>query len=425
MSRRSLTRPPAGPALLAYFIFTLCLSAAAQGRVSRVQSLDELAPRSVYVMADGAALAALSREEAAAIEALVQFFSLELEARTKLVLALEESAADLVVRIGALSQRGGYELSALALPKQEGVNRLSYGARAASLGLDAVRPFMRELASRLDRAYPPVPAMVTEIVTERVVEERKVVTIIEGALLSVLAPPGTVLTLPDGEEVAVDESGVWERELEQNTGYAYRARLAGHVAQNRVVFIAPGGAIDELRFRPLDRWRFGLDIRYGNLVVVPQVEWYPWPGRLFVGGGVESSALALMPSFEKDDEDESLLIHYIDLQLGGGLWLREADDAWNYGFTLGLASRLDVGDGLFRFADYATGSLRLGARLSRQLTPRLSAFVEANGRLALILAPEGVDPTKILDPMPAGLPLLDGLLYLELLTFFIGGRFGL
>lgn len=425
MRRQHIFRPSGGLALLAVIIVALASSATAQDRVSRVQSLDELAPRSVYVMADRAALSSLGRDEAAAVEALIQFFGLELEARTKLVLAFEESAADIVVRIGALSQRGGYELSALALPKQEGVNRLSYNARVTTLGLDAVRPFMRELASRLDRAYPPVLAMVTEIVTERVVEERKVVTIIEGALLSVLAPPGTVLNLPDGEEAVVDESGVWERELEQNTSYAYRAQLAGHVAQNRVVFIAPGGAVDELRFRPLDRWRLGFDIRYINYVVVPQLEWYPVPGRIFVGGGVESSALALVKSYNKDDDNEGLLIHYIDIQLGGGLWMREADDAWNYGFTLGLATRIDAGAGLFRFADYATASLRLGARVSWQLTPRLSAFVEGNGRLALILAPEGVDPTKILDPMPSGVPLLDGLFYLELPTLFIGGRYGL
>lgn len=425
MSRRTLARPPTGLTLLTFFIAALASSVAAQDRISRVQSLDELAPRSAYVMADRATLSNLSRDEAAAVEALIQFFNLELEARTKLVLAFEESAADIVVRIGALSQRGGYELSALALPKQEGVNRLSYGARAASLGLDAVRPFMRELATRLDRAYPPVPAMVTEIVTERVVEERRVVTIIEGAILSVIAPPGAVLILPDGEEAVVDETGVWERELEQNTSYAYRAQLAGHLAQNRVVFIAPGGAVDELRFRPLDRWRLGLDLRYINLIVVPQLEWYPVPGRLFIGGGVESSALALVKSYKKDDEGEGLLIHYIDVQLGGGLWMREADDAWNYGFTLGLATRLDAGDGLFRFADYATASLRVGARVSWQLTPRFSAFVEGNGRLALVIAPEGVDPTKILDPMPSGLPLFNGLFYLELPTFFIGGRYGL
>ena len=190
MRRQDLSRPPAGLALLAVIIVALASSATAQDRVSRVQSLDELAPRSVYVMADRTALSGINRDEAAAVEALIQFFGLELEARTKLVLAFEESVADIVVRIGALSQRGGYELSALALPKQEGVNRLSYTARVTTLGLDAVRPFMRELASRLDRAYPPVPAMVTEIVTERIVEERKVVTIIEGALLTVLAPPG-------------------------------------------------------------------------------------------------------------------------------------------------------------------------------------------------------------------------------------------
>jgi len=105
--------------------------------------------------------------------------------------------------------------------------------------------------------------------------------------------------------------------------------------------------------------------------------------------------------------------------------MREADDAWNYGFNLGLATRLDAGDGLFRFADYAPVSLRLGARVSWQLTPRLSAFAEANGRLALIFAPEGVDPKNILDPMPGGLPLLDGLFHLELPTFFVGGRYGL
>ena len=74
------------------------------------------------------------------------------------------------------------------------------------------------------------------------------------------------------ERAVVDEAGLWERELEQNTSFAYRAELAGHVAQNRVVFIAPGGAVDELRFRPLDRWRFGLDLRYINFVVVPQLE---------------------------------------------------------------------------------------------------------------------------------------------------------
>lgn len=425
MIRTPLTLPPARLAPIAFVIVALASGAAAQDRISRVQSLDELASRSVYMMADRAALSSLSRDEAAAVEALIQFLNLELEARTKLVLAFEESVADIVVRIGVTSQRGGYELSALALPKQEGVNRLNYAARAATLGLDDARPFMRELASRLDRAYPPVPAMVTEIVTERVVEERQVITIIEGAILSVLAPPGTVLTLPDGEGAVVDEAGLWERELEQNTSFAYRAELADHVAQNRVVFIAPGGAVDELRFRPFDRWRFGLDLRYINFVVVPQLEWYLIPGRLFIGGGFESSALALAASYDRDDEGEGFLIHYIDVQLGGGLWMRKADDAWNYGFTLGLATRLDAGAGLFRFADYAPASLRFGARISRQLTPRLSAFVEGNGRLALILAPEGVDPNKILDPMPDGMPLLDGLFYLELPTFFVGGRYGL
>lgn len=425
MSRRPACRNRARPAALACYLTVLCLGAAAQDRVSRVQSLDELAPRRVYVAADGAALAALSREEASALEALVHFVGLELEARTRLVLAFEEGAAELVVRIGAASQRGGYELSALALPRREGEAPLRYAARAPALGPDDARSFMRELAARLDRAYPPVPAMVTEIVTERVVEERKIVTIIEGAALSVIAPPGTVLSLPDGEEAAVDETGVWERELEQNTSYAYRARLAGHLAQNRVVFIAPGGAVDELRFRPLDRWRFGLDLRYINFVAVPQLEWYPVPGRLFVGGGVESSFLALVQSYDKNDDDAGVLVHYVDVQLGGGLWLREADDAWNYGLTLGLATRLDAGAGLFRLADYAPASLRLGARISRQLTPRLSAFAEGNGRLALILAPEGVDPTEIMNPMPFGMPLLDGLVYLELPTFFIGLRYGL
>jgi hypothetical protein len=418
-------------ALLALTLPTRALSA--QTVVSQTESVGGLAPRSVFIAAERAS------PNQAKLEALALFLGLELEANTRLVQAVEEDKADIVISLSATAVRNAFDLIGVATLREAQADAaqsaspaapaprpqapLRYAARVSELGIEQARAFFTEFGKRLDAAYPPVPAKITEIVTERVVQETETLIIVQGAWLTVLAPAGTLLKLPAGEEAIVDDTGEWRRELEQNSSFGYRAELAGHRPQDRLVFIGADGVIEALEFEELDRWRFGLDIRYGNFVFVPQAEWFFLPGTFFIGGGIESSYLALVQSYDHDDE--GLLVHYLDAQVSAGAYLGRADAALRSGFTLGLAARLDAGKGLFRFADYAPVSARAGLRVSWDLGRGFSALAEANVRLALVLAPEGVDPARILDPMPVGLPIAEGLFYFEMPTIFIGGRYGL
>lgn len=410
------------PAFLLALLPLMLLPSALQAQskvLSQTESVGGLAPRSVFIAVDRSA------PSPARLDALALFFGLELEAKTRLVQASEEAKADIIVTLSATPVRNAFDLVGLASLRSAPGDAapLRYAARVSDLGIDQAKAFFAEFAKRLDAAYPPVPAKITEIVTERVVQETQTLIIVQGAWLTILAPPGTLLKLPAGEEAVVDDTGEWRRELEQNSNFYYRAELAGHLPQDRLVFIGAEGVIEALEFEELDRWRFGLDIRYGNFVFVPQAEWFFVPGTFFVGGGIESSYLALAQSYDHDDE--SLLIHYLDAQVSAGAYLGRADAALRSGFTAGLAARLDAGNGLFRFADYAPVSARAGLRVSWDLGRGFSALAEANVRLALVLAPEGVDPARILDPMPVGFPIAEGIFYFEMPTIFIGGRYGL
>ncbi len=418
MTRLTLRAPAVLLALLSLVLLQNELQA--QSKVlSQTESVGGLAPRSVFITVDSAS------PNPARLEALALFLGLELEAKTRLVQATEEAKADIIVTLSATAVRTSFDLIGVAAQRAPAGNAapLRYSARVNDLGIDQAKAFFAEFGKRLDAAYPPVPAKITEIVTERVVQETETLIIVQGAWLTILAPPGTLLKLPAGEEAVVDDTGEWRRELEQNSSFGYRAELAGHLPQDRLVFIGADGVIEALSFEELDRWRFGLDIRYGNFVLVPQAEWFFVPGTFFVGGGIESSYLALAQSYDHDEE--KLLVHYIDLQASAGAYLGRADAPLRSGFTLGLATRLDAGKGLFRFADYAPVSARAGLRVSWDLGKGFSAMAEANVRLALVLAPEGVDPRYILVPMPLGFPLAEGLFYFEMPTIFIGGRYGL
>ncbi len=419
MTRASFWR--AGTALV---LALLPLAAAgAQDKVTQRTVEGELVPRRAFVATVALADAGQNR----ILEAVALFLTIEIEASTRLVVTAEEAKADLTVRLSAAPAGRGFRLSASAsgpaLEASGGAAPFEYAATLAELGVEASAAFRAELAKRLDAAFPPVRARVTEIVTERVVEETEVITREQGVTLTIRAPAGTLLRLPDGERALMGEDGLWTAELPQNSSFAYRAELPGHYPQNRIAFIGDSDVTDEPGFIPLNSWRFGMDIRYLNLLFVPQAEWHFMPGRAFLQLGVESSALAPVRLTDKDDDPP--LLHYIDLQLGGGLFWGHPDDRLRTALTLGLAGRFDAGKRYFGLAAYAPLSVRAGLRLSWELNPRLSAFVEGNSRLALILAPEGANPATVLHPMPYGLMLLKGGAFFEWPTFFVGARYGL
>lgn len=402
-------------------LFTACVALIVLPSVLFAQereraTIEGLAPQRVFVTH------ASDTAQPAKLAAIVEFLKLEIESESRLVVVPQETDADVILALSAVATRNGFDVIGTATGRPSGVAGPKRTARVADLNVSTARRFIIDIVKALDAAYPPVAIKVSEIVTERVVQNTEVRTTEQGVTLTVFAPAGVTLILPEDERATVDENGVWSRELPQNASFAYRAELPGFVPRSRLIFMGTEDVRDELELRPLDHWRFGLDIRYVNLILAPQAEWYWVPGSVFLSAGIESSFLAIVPSYERDYKP---LFRYIDLEVGGGLDLGKLDATLRPSLTLGLASRLDVGPGLFRFSDYGAVSMRTGLRINWAIAGPFTAFTELNSRLALVLVPEGVDPSLNLDALPKGLRLFDGHVVLEMPTLFFGGRYGL
>lgn len=401
--------------LLALFGLCVLFTPSAQAREST--EAEGLAPRRVMIQAASSDAASKAR-----LDAIAAFFRVELEASTRFVLVETEAEADLVLSLTATRSGSSWALD-LAVRLSDGSQGKPYQTSLGELGVGQAQPFLKKTALALDAAYPPLAIQVTEVVKDVVISTTETVTTVIGATLTIEGPPGVILYLPDGTTATLPEDGRWVSEQPQNTSFAYRVELPGHMPQNRVVYIGENDITDLIAMEPLRNWNLGGDIRYLNLLFVPQAEWYPVPGRFFIGLGLESSYLAIIAP--GSDEKSRPSINYLDLQLGAGLWLSRPDALFRSGLTLGLAGRVDIAKGLFRFSDYAPASLRLGLRISWEVFRRVSVFAEANSRLALILVPEGADPSKVLSIMPAGFSIPGGLFYLEAPTIFVGGRLAL
>jgi len=260
------------------------------------------------------------------------------------------------------------------------------------------------------------------VVTERVVETTEVRTIEQGVVLTIRAPEGTRLYLEKKETATVDASGTWSRTLPQNSAFNYRAELAGRMPVRRTLAIGASDLSDEPLLEPLTEWEAGADFRYANLVIAPAGSWYAIPGRLYVSAVIESSAMAMVGSYFEDDKPS---LFYLDLEAGAGYWFGKLDAPLRIAVEGWLATRFDVGAGLFRFADYATASAIASAKLSWRVWGDLSVFLGASTRLAWVNAPAGVDPTAVLASMPLGLSLSGGLFHLETTIVYLGARYGL
>ncbi|MBP7264325.1 MAG: hypothetical protein KBB32_09120 [Spirochaetia bacterium] len=396
----------------------VALAAPVLGQTREQAEAEGLAPRRVRIVT---AAVPGNAKATALLAALEPFLRIELENGTRLVMALGSDDADLTLTLSAVQARSGWTLSAQPVLK-DGTAGAPKTATVADITVDRALAFLKQVAKALDTAYPPVAVTVTEVVKDVVVENTETLTITKGVTLVIEGPPGATLTLPDGAVAILDDQGRWESEQPQNTSFAYRVTLPGHMPQDRVAFVGTKDTVDRVAMELLDNWRFGLDLRYADLVVVPAAEWYAVPGTVFVGLALESSFLSFVQFFR---DEENPLVHYLDIQASGGLWLSRADARFRSAFVLGLGTRLDLGAGLFRFSDYAPASLRAGLRLSWELGSGFSVFAQLDARLALILPPPGVDPGLVLDPLPMGIFMLDGAVFGEAPTIFVGGRYGL
>lgn len=401
------------PAVLALAL----LGSAAFGQGRETAAVEGMAPSRVFFEAGTVVPAAASR-----FPAVLEFLKLEIEASTRLVVVYLREDADAIATVGVSGAAGAWTLSLSAARRLDGSAGPSLTGNATELTLAKTEAFIRKAARALDAAYPPVPISVTEVVTERVVENKEVRTREQGTILTIRAPEGTRLLLEKKDIVLIDASGVWSLALPQNTAFSYRAELAGRMPVERTLAIGSDDLSDEPVLEPLTAWEAGADIRYANLVLVPAGAWYPVPGRWYVGGAIESSALAMVGSYYEDDKPS---LFYLDLQAGAGYWFGTPDQRLRLALEGLLATRLDVGAGLLRFADYATVSAMAAAKLSWRVWDNLSVFIGASSRLAWVNAPSGVDPANLLAAMPLGLGLADGLFRLEWPTFYAGARYGL
>ncbi|HAP44474.1 MAG: hypothetical protein A2087_13755 [Spirochaetes bacterium GWD1_61_31] len=345
-----------------------------------------LVPQSFYVTVSE------DSAEREALAILAEYLKLAIISHSRTTPAATLEAAEVQVFLSAEARGGNQVLRVLVFQEGNPTARLDRTAAVNGLEAGGNLDFLAELAKALDRSFPPQPPRVVEVVTERVVEETEVVTIVRGVVLSIDAPPGTRLTSrgqPDQIAVA-DQTQSYE--LPANSTFTFTASRHGYMPVEHTVFVGNQDLAETVTLEALPTLELVPTLHYLNLVPGIGLNWYFWPGYAYAGASLESSFLALVPIV---DDSGFLTIHYLELEIRGGLHFGSPADWLRFGLQLAAAGRLEIGNGRIGLADWGAFSVAGAPEVEVRLGPGWSLFLAAKTRLLLVSSPYGNtwDPT--------------------------------